>query len=399
MRGRRSEAALGRAIAVPPGVAFRAARDKSGRNFLGNGDAQGFNATGFIPGKADDMARPTDKKTMAEIARRCRISKSTVSRALSQPAERCLVAPPTRERILRVARELKYRPNWRGRALSSGKTNTVGLIITGLLPQNEAIPHQLLESFSRVLRNSGYHLALVPIDGALDWRDLVFGGHVDGCATINDPPLQVVQEIIRSELPAVAMNATPNIGLPVVTADDFQGGRTVGHYLYELGHRRIAMYVNQSAVLHYSQRERLRGIIDGMSGRGTDDAMDQDVVVQFVRASHESAVQRLLEAPPVPSAIVCYSHYEALPILKEIALRGLRVPDDISLITFNDVFPLDCTLPAITRMSVPADKMGEEAGHQLLAQIAGGARPREPKPRIFTEELIIRDSCAAARVA
>jgi len=340
-----------------------------------------------------------DKKTMAEIARRCRISKSTVSRALSQPAERCVVAPPTRERIMRVARELKYRPNWRGRALSNGRTNIVGLIISGLLPQNEAIPHNLLESFSRVLRKSGYHLALVPVDGAIDWRDLVFGGHVDGCATINDPPDQVVQEIARSELPAVAMNAAPTIALPVVTADDFQGGRTVGRYLYELGHRRVAMYVNDTAVPHYSQRERLRGVIDGMSARrgpeSVREADDEEVVVQFIHADHETATARLLERKEGPSAVVCYSHYEALPMLQEITLHGLRVPDDISLITFNDVFPLDCMTPAVTRVAVPADQIGAEAANQLLTQITGGARPRESSAKLFEEQLIIRDSCAA----
>src|SRR5690348_12275125 len=105
---------------------------------------------------------------MAEIARRCRLSKATVSRALSLPADRSKVKSRTRERILRVAQDLKYHPNWRARAFSRGKTHTVGLIISGLVPQHEAIPHQILESFSQVLRHSGYHLALVPVDGALD---------------------------------------------------------------------------------------------------------------------------------------------------------------------------------------------------------------------------------------
>src|SRR5687767_2612505 len=141
------------------------------------------------------MAQSGGVTTMAEIARRCRLSKATVSRALSLPAERCPVKPRTRERIMRVAQDLGYRPNWRARAFSRQRTHTVGLIISGLLPQHEAIPHLILEAFTRVLRGGGYHLAFVPIDGALDWRDLVFGGHVDACATLNDPAPEVVRAV------------------------------------------------------------------------------------------------------------------------------------------------------------------------------------------------------------
>src|SRR5947209_18803003 len=151
--------------------------------------------------------------TMAEIARRCRLSKATVSRALSMPAHECPVHPATRDKIIQLAKGMGYRPNWRARVFSRQKTHTVGLILSGLLPQHEAIPHQILEAFTRVLRQSGYHLSMVPIDGALDWRDLVFGGHVDGCATINDPAPEVVREVSQCKLPAVAMNTSPKVPL------------------------------------------------------------------------------------------------------------------------------------------------------------------------------------------
>jgi LacI family transcriptional regulator len=333
---------------------------------------------------------------MAEIARRCRLSKATVSRALSLPLDRSPVTPRTRERILRVAKDLQYRPNWRARAFSRGQTHTVGLITSGLLPQHETIPHLILESFGQVLRSHGYHLSLVPVDGALDWRDLVFGGHVDGCATINDPPDDVVQEIRRSKLPAVAMNASPRAPLPVVTADDHQGGVEVGQYLHSLGHRRIAMYVNKDAVSHYSQRERLRGVMDGMSSAGARQE-DEELIIQFVREQHEPAMQRLLEQETLPTAIVCYSHYEAVPILQELWRRGLRVPNDMSVIAFNDVFPLECTIPPLTAVAVPADQIGRNAADQLLAQIHSGQRPRKPASETFAEQLIIRESCGRPR--
>jgi LacI family transcriptional regulator, galactose operon repressor len=326
--------------------------------------------------------------TMAEIARRCRLSKATVSRALSLPAERCLVKPRTREQIIRVAKKLGYRPNWRARAFSRQKTHTVGLIITGLLPQHEAIPHQILEAFTSILRVSGYHLALVPVDGAFDWRDLVFGGHVDGCATINDEPDEVVAELSRSRMPAVAMNTSARTPLPVVTVDDFQGGQEVGRYLRSLGHQRVAMYVNDAAKPHYSQEDRLRGVTAGLNGAGNGRAS-----VQFVRDGHERAMFRLLDQRPLPTAIVCYSHYEALPILKEAWERKIKIPEHLSVITFNDVFPLDSTIPSVTRICVPAEKIGIHAARLLLAQMQKGEQA-EPSVQVFPETLVLRESCA-----
>src|SRR3954468_2130786 len=326
--------------------------------------------------------------TMAEIARRCRLSKATVSRALSLPAADCPLNPKTRERVIRLATGLGYRPNWRARAFSMQQTRTVGLITAGLLPQHEAIPHQILEAFTRVLRERGYHLALVPIDGALNWRDLVFGGHVDGCATINDPPADVVNEIAQSNLPAVAMNAARGTPLPVVTVDDFQGGREVGKYLSELGHHQIAMYVNEHAQRHYSQLERLRGITDALNG-----GADQQVSIRFVRDSHDNAMPRLLDDWPMPSAIVCYSHYEVIPLLRELWTRGIKVPDDLTVFSFNDVFPLDVTNPPLTTVSVPADQIGAFAAESRLEQIRTGKRA-EPSWKVFEESLVVRESCA-----
>lgn len=335
---------------------------------------------------------------MAEIARRCRLSKATVSRALSLPAELSRVNADTRERIIDLAKGMGYRPNWRARAFSQQKTQTVGLIISGLLPQHEAIPHQILEAFTKGLRENGYHLSLVPMDGARDWRDLVFGGHVDGCATINDPTSELVEELTQRNLPTVAMNASPNTPLPVVTADDVQGGREVGRYLANLGHRRVAMYVNDDAVPHFSQQDRLRGVTEGLRAvAGESDRQDEDrsgaVSVQFVHDSHNGAVARILEQPMLPTALVCYSHYEALPFLRELCKRNIRVPEQMSVITFNDVFPLQCTMPALTTVAVPAEKIGSYAARELLEQIKLGARS-EASVKMFKESLVFRESCA-----
>jgi DNA-binding LacI/PurR family transcriptional regulator len=338
------------------------------------------------------MAEADKNITMAEIARRCRLSKATVSRALSLPPDKSPVNAKTRERIIRLAQGVGYRPNWRARAFSRRRTRTVGLIISGLLPQHEAIPHQILEGFTRVLRDSGYHLSLVPVDGAMDWRDLAFGGHVDGCATINDPSPDVVAELGRTNMPVVAMNASPHIQLPVVTVDDVDGGQQIGRYLRDLGHRRVAMYVNEDAVPHYSHESRLRGLGEGLRGG----AEIGDLSVQFIRDSHDRAMVRLLDQQSLPTAIVCYSHYEAIPLLKGLSERKISVPEQISVATFNDVFPLDCMIPPITTIAIPADKIGILAARQLLKQIQEG-KQSEVTCRILPESLIVRQSCAVAR--
>jgi LacI family transcriptional regulator len=306
--------------------------------------------------------------TMAEIARRCRLSKATVSRALSMPEDQCPVNAETRDKIIRLAKGMGYRPNWRARVFSRQKTHTVGLILSGLLPQHEAIPHQILEAFTRVLRES-----------------------VDACATINDPADEVVKEVSQSRLPAVAMNASPKIPLPVVTVDDIQGGAQVGRYLRDLGHRRVAMYVNEDALPHYSQEARLRGLAAGLE-RSDDKAGETSV--QFVRDSDDRAMSAMLDQEELPTAIVCYSHYEVMPVLKELWQRKIPVPQRMSVIGFNDVFPMDCTIPSMTMVSVPADKIGNYAATLLLKQINEGAQG-EASVRIFPENLVVRQSCTA----
>jgi LacI family transcriptional regulator len=91
---------------------------------------------------------------------------------------------------------------------------------------------------------------------------------------------------------------------------------------------------------------------------------------------------------------MCYSHYEAMPMLKEFWERGIRVPGQMSMVAFNDVFPMDCTVPPITTVSVPADEIGAEAARVLLRQLEDGAQA-PPSAKVFAESLMIRRSCAA----
>jgi DNA-binding LacI/PurR family transcriptional regulator len=153
------------------------------------------------------------------------------------------------------------------------------------------------------------------------------------------------------------------------------------------------MYVNSQAVSHYSQRERLRGLIDGF-GNGSEAG-----VIQFIRDDHDAAMSRLFAQHERPTAVVCYSHYEAVPLLKEAWERGVRVPDELSVIAFNDVFPLDCTIPPVTRVRVPADDIGRYAAEQLLKQIDKGRRDSAPHAKLFGEGLVVRESCAPPALA
>ncbi|MEQ9454714.1 MAG: LacI family DNA-binding transcriptional regulator [Phycisphaeraceae bacterium] len=330
--------------------------------------------------------------TLTDIARECRLSKGSVSRALSMSADDCPLNPATRLRVIEVAKAMGYRVNAHARALSRGKSQTIGLTYEGTLPLLDGVYHTLMETLIHELHVRNYDLALVPIDRSKRWEDTLLTGRVDGCISFHSLPRRLVTVAGDIGVPLVLLNGRSDLA-DTVSPNDRQGARLAVEHLAELGHRRIVMYANiQNEDPHYSIEERHEGFVDAVESLG--DTFSH----RFFEGEAEEVAAHFQSAVPAPTAVVTYSHYEAMLLLKALRQAGLRVPHDVSLLSFNDVFPAAELDPALTVISVPSVEMGRTGAKMLLDRIEQPeGTPSGVTSLMLNETLIARESTAPLR--
>ena len=335
--------------------------------------------------------KPQHRVTLADVARECRLDKSTVSRVLNLPPGAYPVSEDTRRRIHACVERLGYRPNWRARALATGETGAVGLCFSAarsltrpMLSAEIALAHEL--------KASGYHLQFIPLgDSPDEWQDLLQARRVDGYIVLNGVAGLFCQLLFDSGVPAVLVNFDAGVALDSVYLDDEMGARLATRHLIELGHRRVAFLhwdYDKVGQRHPSLAIRQRAYRETMREAGL-----KPRVVVYARPQ-ETVADQLLDGMPA-TAVVCYSHRDAVWLLNGLWRRGRRVPDDVSVIAFNDVFPTECTIPPLTVVSTMEARMGRIGGQMLFERIRGEAGDA-PRRVVLPENLVIRKSTARA---
>ncbi len=327
--------------------------------------------------------------TIYEIARRAGVSSSTVARVLKGTNKENWASSARRAaRIRRIAKELGYRPNWRARAFSEKRTRSIGMLqlYRGHYNIFDGVNSGILDSFTQTLQQEGYHLVIVRIDDGGQWEPMVIDQRLDGCAMLQCMPAEVQQVLRSSRLPNVLINDPGDAAGPQVLADDFGGAVLATEHLLELGHRRIAMYVHDEADPHYSIGERRRGFEHAMDDAGLKGS------ALYWHDDHEAVLRRVTRSVRHrPTAVICYSHREAIPLIHGLWAAGVRVPQDLSIIAFNDVYPMDLLSPPVTTVSFDMQEMGRVAGQMLLSRIGDGeADP--PEVVHLPERLTVRGS-------
>lgn len=324
--------------------------------------------------------------TLKDLALATGLSKATVSRALSSPEENEKLKPETRSRILQAAEQLGYRVNWRARAFASRKTMAVGMLFFDARPVLDGVYQLLARSLTLVLQRRGYHLVFLPVDTARDdWKSFVEGQRVDGVVALHRVSHEVVSTLTDSGMPAVLLNTGADSSLAGIDFDDQQGARDLAAHLLDLGHRHVAMFVDRYYEPHYSISERRSGLELVMRSRGGH--------VEFWDDTPAVNLQRYLALSPRerPTALFCYSHFEAVWLLRQLRLSGLEVPRHVSVACFNDIFPVAETVPSLTTVAVPQERMGRLGAAMLVRLIERGKLTPRPRVRL-SEQLVVRES-------
>lgn len=341
-----------------------------------------------MAGKESNGGQPQRSVTIIDVAQRCGLSKATVSKALNYPADQCPLRHETRQRVLQAARDLGYRPDWRARALASQRTQTIGLLYSPPVPRMTGVYEEIVGAFTKLLDAKGYHLLFVPVAGLTDdWQEILLSHRLDGWVAFETVPEAAEETLGSSTLPAVLVNVQSKLPRPHVVFDDHDGAVQATRHLIELGHRRITFFHGPEWITHYSVEARIAGYREAMLNAGLADCIDvADLMLE------EFIEQRLL-TDDRPTAVLCYMHHFAVDMLGILLRAGVRVPQDLSIAAFNDVYPVARTFPTITTVALPGEWMGRLAAQLLLQQIES-KDPVDGQNFTLKEKLVVRESTA-----
>lgn len=303
---------------------------------------------------------------MQDVADTVGCSIATVSRALTRPA---LVSNEIRQRIIDAVRDLGYVPNSSARALRSLRTKVVGAIIPTL---DHAIYARLIDSLQRRLAVAGVSLIHNTDDYNLDFEvervRLLLEHGVEGVLLVGAQHRTATLDLlVEREVPFTVTYALPKEErLPCVGFDNIKAGALAAQHLLGLGHRRLAMIAGITAD-NDRAADRVAGFLQGAAAQGILGEQVAVVEAPYRMESGHAAMSYLLRAHPGFTAVFCGSDILATGAIKACRDAGLQVPEQISVIGFDNLEITRFLTPPLTTIEVPARAMGEQAAEYLLA--------------------------------
>lgn len=329
------------------------------------------------------MSRTT--VTSADVAKRASVSQSAVSRTFTPGAS---VSAATREKVLKAARELGYRPNALARAMISGRSRLIAVFVAYL--ENQFYP-VVLEKLSRQLQQEGFNILLLLTDPGQ--QDLVVQqmlefqveGIVMASATLSS---SLARECARTGIPVVLFNRyVPSSHASSVTSDNVEGGRTLAQFLVDGGHERIAFIAGDEDAS--TNRDREAGFYKGLAERGIT-AWDR-AVGGYTFEGAEAATRQLFSGKEKPDAVFVANDHMAFAVMDVLRSEmKLRIPEDVSIVGYDDVPEAAWKGYDLTTISQSSDGMIAATVSILLEQIE--KRQVKKRATVIPAELIVRGS-------
>ncbi len=331
--------------------------------------------------------------TLADIAEVAQVSISTVSRILKHRDGSIKISQATQERVLEVAKQLGYEPNPFASALRTQRTGVLGVIIRDI---GDPFLSLLVRMLQREVRKAGFEVLIghaeYDYETAQSQAQLMVSHWFDGLFLLGNVPgdHSLLQTLELRRTPFVALACGAQLAAPFVTVDDKQGMALALDYLYHLGHRRIAFLGD---IVHAGVRDRLSYFTQFMQER----AIWNEAYVHTQSSSRSAAatyVHHLLNLAEPPTALFCASDILALGAFASAWQHGQRVPQDLSIIGFDDIEEAAELYPPLTTIRQPVEIMAREGFSLLRALIDETLIEDAHRHTIVPAELIQRASCA-----
>lgn len=333
--------------------------------------------------------------TIADVARRARVSTATVSRVLSGVGR---ARPETRDRVFRAARELDYRPSGIARSLKLRATRTLGLIVTDI--ENPFFP-ELVRGVEDAARAAGYAVLLCNAaddpDREAAYLNLLVERRVDGVVIAASSLGSRHRDwLARPPLPVVLVNSVPpGVELPSIASDSRLGGRLAIEHLLGLGHRRIGHLM--ASERNSDAPDRLIGARDAIAAAGLPGDSLVVAVADARVAGGEQAMREVLRRAPEVTAAFAYNDLMAIGAMRAVRALGRRVPADVSVVGFDDIDLAAYVDPPLTTLSQATAEMGRWAFEQLARRLATADEPWTGSPVQLPVFLRVRESTGPVR--
>lgn len=335
---------------------------------------------------------PTSKVTIIDVAAEANVSYGTVSRVINNDVH---VKQETRDRVQKAMRRLGYVANRQARSLAGGRTNSIGVLVPDL---GTGYIGEIIRGIDAELGLSDLDLILYTTHRTAskeaNYVANLAKGMVDGLLLVLPrSPADFIGTLTQRNFPFVLIDHQ-GIGpdCPAVGAANWQGGFTATEYLIKLGHQRIGFitgWMDLGCAL-----DRLDGYRSALRTNHIPEGPELIYEGTFFQPDGFTGASTLLDLPNPPTAIFASNDVMAMGVMDAVRNKGLRVPDDVSVIGFDDIPQASLIRPALTTIRQPLEKMGRVATQMLLELLR---HPQKKGRRIeLPTELIVRDSCQAS---
>lgn len=344
--------------------------------------------------------------TSKDVAKLAGVSRSTVSLVLNN--SNMPISQETRQKVLKASKELNYQPNMLAQSLKTNRSKIIGLIIPSIT--NPFFP-SIAQGVEEIAVENGYNIFLCntfkdPLKEE-NYIKVLASKQVDGiifASSIQSP--HILKDLQKRKIAIVTFHKpTDNHDLDCILFDNVKGGEIAVNYLLDLGHKNIGFI--STSITTPSHIARLNGYKNAYEKAGIPLNLkyireDKYINKTNLRTNYEQDIGlklalELLEECPEVTAFFAVNDLTAMGIIK-LKQRGFRIPEDISVIGFDNIYISEMIDPPLTTIQQPTYKMGQRAAELLIAKISEKEKEDEPKHMmVFSPELIIRGSCAKKR--
>ncbi len=336
------------------------------------------------------------KITLADIAESLNVSKTLVSLVLNNKGDQNGISKETQRRVIEIAQRFDYKPNQLARGLRLGKTNTVGFIVADI---SNIFYSKLARMIEDELNKFGYNLIICSSDEKLDKEakmiQFLRDKHVDGLivsSTLNDS--KIFNSLADEHYPFVLIDRHfPNLQANYVGVDNYSGSFQAVNKLISLGHKKIAILSISPSHIS-SVNERNEGYFDALkkAGIGTDNFLYCQIPFDNIKGGVDWAIKELLRSDQEISAIYTVNNNLALHCLETLRDLQISVPDQISLISFDDIEFFNFVSPSISAISQPLDEIANQAVRILMKEINHRDDDISKERVILPAKLVLRES-------
>ncbi|AFG38524.1 LacI family DNA-binding transcriptional regulator [Spirochaeta africana] len=331
-----------------------------------------------------------------DVGRKAGVSRTTVSFVLNNTPGKS-ISEDTRQRVLQAAAELGYTPNEAARRLAMTRDKTIGLYISHSKSVfSDAFIMRLIEGMTQTVNRNRVRLVIhqMPLMGS-NYLQLAEEDGVAGLILVNTHEDDYeLQRVVDSRIPAVIMDVHESLAVDQIATDNRQGAREVVEYLISLRHSRIAM-VTHARPEFTAARLRMAGYRDAL--KAADLGYDSSLVKtgNFTEESGYLATEELLQQSELPTAIFAGNDVVAYGVLSALRDNGIAVPQQMSVVGFDDDFLSRYLSPPLTTMVLPAAGMGATAVDMLLHRMDEDAEEQDlTRTILLPSHLVVRESAA-----